>query len=270
MTAANARIQHPSSRQRILIISGDSQLRERLYDALSGHGFAVSTAVSFQNGLEILQRGELVHLILLDRAVSRSRIERFANRVRHGNEQLPIVLLERPDQKPLDPSTIRHVQACLPSSADTRALLATIARWLPPRRSIRKIRYPGPILIVDDEIELLKNLEAFLRPRGCTILKAASGEEALAQLARCRPALVLLDIKMPGMDGLVALKKIKALRPDLPVIIATAVEDQELMAQAAALGAYEYILKPYNLTVLEELLVSLKKRASKPLASAAS
>jgi DNA-binding NtrC family response regulator len=60
----------------------------------------------------------------------------------------------------------------------------------------------------------------------------------------------------------VTLKKIKALRPDLPVILATALEDQALMAQASALGAYEYILKPYNLTVLEALLCSLKERAN--------
>ena len=251
-------------RQRILVISGDPLLRERLYDTLSSHDFFVSTAVSLENGLEILRRGEAVHLILLDRTVSREKRVAFTDRIRHCDEKLPIILLAHPDRASVDTSTIRRIQAYLPSDVDDHTLLATITRWLPPRRAVRAIKYPGPILIVDDELELLKHLEDFLKRRGCTVVKATSGEEALAYLARCQPALVLLDIKMPGMDGLVTLKKIKALHPDLLVIMVTAVEDQGLMAHAFTLGAYEYILKPYNLTVLEALLSSLKKRVSKP------
>jgi DNA-binding NtrC family response regulator len=60
------------------------------------------------------------------------------------------------------------------------------------------------------------------------------------------------------MDGLITLKKIKELRPNLPVIMTTAVEDQELMAQAFALGAYEYLIKPYNLAALQGVLTHLK------------
>lgn len=257
---------HASGLQRILVVSGDPRLRERFYDTLSRHGFLVSTAVSFANGLEILQHGESVQLIMLDRTVNRGKYAPFIERIRHGDERLPVILLGAPSGHAIDTSTIRQVQACLPSDVDEPGLLAAIRRWLPPPRSFRPINYPGSILIVDDEREFLQHLEDFLRPRGCTVLKAASGEEALAHLARHQPALVLLDIKMPGMDGLLTLKKIKAHAPDLPVIMMTALEDQDLMAQASLLGAYEYILKPYNLTVLEQLLASLKKRVGKPLA----
>lgn len=250
-----------SERQRILVISGDPRIRERLYDTLSRHGFLASTAVSLENGLEILQHGKSVRLILLDRTVNRGRCAPFIDRVRHSDERLPILLLTRAEHAPAEMSAIRHIQACLPSDVDEEALLAALRRWLPPPRSFKPIAYPGPILIVDDERELLQQLEGFLRVRGCTVLTAASGEEALAALAHAQPALVLLDIKMPGLDGLVTLKKIKALRPDLPVIMMTALEDQSLMAQASALGAYEHILKPFNLTVLGELLAHLKKRA---------
>ena len=260
----------PTGRQRILIISADPLLRERYYDMLLGHRFLVSTAVSPENGLEILQQGESVHLILLDRLVSRGTPVPFIDRIRHHDEQLPLILLAHPDQLSGDTQTFRRVQACLPRDVDDEVLLSTIARWLPPRRSVKMIRYPGPILIVDNDLELLDRLEEFLKPRGCTVIKAASGEAALAYLARSQPGLVLLDIKMPGMDGLVTLKKIKALYPNLLVIMATAVEDQELMAQAFSLGAYEHIIKPYNLSVLEDLLLSLKKRAGASLASSMS
>jgi DNA-binding NtrC family response regulator len=256
-----------STRQRILVISGDPLLRERLYDTLLSRQFLVSTAISLENGLEILQRGEVVHLILLDGTVSHGKHVPFTDRIRHFDEKLPMILLTDPDHAPADTQTIRHVQACLSRDVNDDTLLSIIARWSPPQRPVKTIKYPGPILIVDDDRELLSHLEQFLQPRGCTVVKAASGEEALASLARAQPALVLLDIKMPGMDGLVTLKKIKALYPNLLVIMATAVEDQELMAQAFALGAYEHIIKPYNLTVLAGLLSSLKKRASEPFAS---
>ena len=139
--------------------------------------------------------------------------------------------------------------------------MATVNRWLgcPRDSETVQLAYSRPILLIDDEPQLLCDLEAFLRPRGCPVVKASSGDEALAELQRCNPAVVLLDIKMPGMDGLVTLKKIKAMRPNLPVIMATAVEDQDLMAQAFMLGAYEYLAKPYNLQALEEMLLHLKQ-----------
>ena len=270
MPKAKSSITESAGRQRILVISADPLLRERLYDMLLSHHFLVCTAVSLENGLEILQQGELVHLILLDRTVSRGKPTPFIDRIRHYDEKLPLILLERPDRAPADTHTIRYIQAYLPTDVDDQTLLSTITRWLPPRRSVKMIRYPGPILTVDDDLELLNHLEEFLKPRGCTVVKATSGEEALAYLAHSQPSLVLLDIKMPGMDGLVTLKKIKALHPNLLVIMATAVEDQELMAQAFAFGAYEHIIKPYNLTVLEGLLSSLKKRVSTSLASSTS
>ena len=258
-----------SASQRLLVISSDPQLRERLYDALSRPNVVVSTAVSFQNGLEILQQGQPVHLIVFDAAADGDKRAALIARIRHHDERLPVVLLVPPGHEAVETATIRHVQACLPTTVDAQALSALVSRWVSPPRPVKTIQFPGPILLVDDEPELLKNLESFLHPRGCTVITAASGEEALAQVVRARPALVLLDIKMPGMDGVLTLKKMKALQPDLPVIVASAVEDQALMEQASSLGAYDYIVKPYNLTVLEALLHALKDRAKKAVGSSA-
>ncbi len=258
------------TRERILVISQNPRLRERFYDTLSRREFCVTTAVSCENGLEILRLGEPFGLIFLDSGIARTKRAQFIDRVRYFDEQLPIVALQHPDQDVLDSSTIHRIQGCLSSDSDDHALLAIVSRWLPSRRSVKPIQYPGPILIVDDELELLKSLQEFLQARRCTVVTAASGEEALAQLARHHPTLVLLDIKMPGMDGLVTLKKIKALHPDLPVIMATAVEDEASMDHARVLGAHDYIFKPYNLTVLESLLCAMKERRAKPLAPQAS
>ena len=260
-----------SARHGILVVSPDAQRREHLYDVLSRRGeWLVTTAASFENGLERLQQGERVDVIVFESVANRAKNAEFLDRVRYFDERLPILLLEPPDDTPADTSMIRRVQAVLPGDATDQALLAAVVRWLSSQRPAKPLRFPGQILIVDDEPDLIKSVAEFLQSRGCTVLAASSGEDALAQVAKHRPTLVLLDIKMRGMDGLVTLKKLKALRPEVPVIMATAVEDEALMEQASVLGAYDYILKPYNLAALEALLASLKKRAGAALASHAS
>ena len=121
------------------------------------------------------------------------------------------------------------------------------------------IDYPGTILAIDDEPELLQALEEFLRPRQCAVVTACSGEEGLQKLEQHHPTLVLLDLKMPGMDGLLALRKMKELRPQLPVIVMTAEEDAHLMRQAFALGAFEYLVKPYDFKALQSMLSRMKR-----------
>ncbi len=262
MNTEHAPSDSPQPRQRILVVSGDPQLRERLHDLLTRHGYAVTTILAGQVALDVLQR-QWPDLIVANSLAHRYGGMALMTHVRSFDHELPIILLGTLDDALMGTDTIRDVQAFLPSDASEEDLLAAISRWLTPARSLTPIDYPGPILLVDDEPELLSNLEGFLTPRGCTILKATSGEEALAQIVSGHPTLVLLDIKMPGMDGLVTLKKLKAQWPELPVVVATAVGDRESMVQAYSLGAFEYLTKPYNLRNLEDQLLYLKHHPTK-------
>lgn len=75
------------------------------------------------------------------------------------------------------------------------------------------------ILVVDDEIAILQSLKGVLQDEGYKVSVAATGEEALGEIQRDLPDLVLLDIWMPGMDGLTVLAEVKRMHPKLPVII---------------------------------------------------
>lgn len=113
------------------------------------------------------------------------------------------------------------------------------------------------ILIVEDNSYDVKMLETVLQPKGYTIVVTSSGTEALDYLASNTPDLILLDIMMPGMDGLETCKKLKKL-PHLntvPVIFLTAVASTIQLVKGFELGAVDYILKPYNAT---ELLTRIK------------
>jgi two-component system NtrC family response regulator len=102
------------------------------------------------------------------------------------------------------------------------------------------------ILIVDDERNYPLILSAVLREEGFETLTANSGQEALDILARSDVDLVLTDMKMPVMDGIQLLEKIKENEPDLPVVMMTAHGTVEKAVEAMQKGAYNYILKPFD------------------------
>ncbi len=115
------------------------------------------------------------------------------------------------------------------------------------------------ILIVDDEKNYLLVLSAVLEEEGYEVLTAVSGAEALEVLASSEPDLVLTDMKMPGMDGIELLERIKARDPDLPVIMMTAHGTVDKAVEAMQKGAYTYLLKPFD---NERLILYVRKAIS--------
>jgi two-component system response regulator (stage 0 sporulation protein F) len=109
----------------------------------------------------------------------------------------------------------------------------------------------GKILVVDDEREILDVLGDFFAGGGYEVVKASTGLEALAQFEQERPDLVLLDIKLPGVDGVEVLRRIRGLDPKVGVIMITANEDVELAKQLLALGAFDYVAKPFDFEYLD-------------------
>ncbi|MCX7927141.1 MAG: response regulator [Candidatus Omnitrophica bacterium] len=113
------------------------------------------------------------------------------------------------------------------------------------------------ILIVDDEKAVREFLERFLRQKGFTNVSCAqNGEEALLFLEQEKRDVVFLDIKMPGVNGIKILRKIKAKYPETSVIMITAYAEREIAEEALKEGAYDYITKPFNLSYLELSLLS--------------
>jgi DNA-binding response OmpR family regulator len=110
----------------------------------------------------------------------------------------------------------------------------------------------GKVLIVDDEAEVLRLLQEFLSLRGYDVVLAGSGMEALEAVDTQKPDLVLLDVAMPEMDGVETLGRIVALEPALPVIMVTANTDISVTSKLLAMGAVDYIPKPFDLEYLDQ------------------
>lgn len=107
------------------------------------------------------------------------------------------------------------------------------------------------ILIVDDEEGLREGLSKLLETEGYAALSAESGEQALKILQHAHIDLVLTDMRMPGMDGIELLKKIRKQHPDVGVIIITGYGQIESYIEAMNFGAIEYVSKPFKVNELK-------------------
>lgn len=112
------------------------------------------------------------------------------------------------------------------------------------------------VLVVDDEEGIRESLSGILEDEGCDVLTSSSGEEALRIIKEQNPDLVLLDIWLPGIDGIQTLKEIKGLKPDLPVVMISGHGNIELAVKATRMGAYDFLEKPLS---LEKVLISAKR-----------
>ena len=102
------------------------------------------------------------------------------------------------------------------------------------------------ILVIDDETIVRRSCERTLTPEGYEVISTASGREGIELLEKEPFAIVLLDLKMPDMDGIEVLKKIKERWPDTKVIMITGYSTVETAVQALRLGAYNHIEKPFT------------------------
>jgi DNA-binding NtrC family response regulator len=117
---------------------------------------------------------------------------------------------------------------------------------------------PFRIIIIDDEPDLRDALQEYIemrrRPEDCVVQTARDGSEGLELLVRHRPDLVILDIDMPGLNGVAVLRKIRGLDPTIPVVILTGKADAAQAGETLKDGAVMYAPKPLDLRYLDHLL----------------
>lgn len=104
----------------------------------------------------------------------------------------------------------------------------------------------GPILVVDDDVSILSALAELLDMEGYPVATAANGAEALGRVEQMEPSLVLLDMRMPVLDGWSFVQALEQRGMKLPILVMTAAQDARLWAEEV--GAQGYLAKPFDLT----------------------
>ncbi len=114
---------------------------------------------------------------------------------------------------------------------------------------------PARVLVVDDDAGIRQALERALRLEGFAVSEAADGDEALAALASEAPALIVLDVTMPGIDGVEVTRRVRGQGDDVPILILSARDGVDDRVAGLAAGADDYLVKPF---AMEELLARLQ------------
>jgi two-component system, response regulator, stage 0 sporulation protein F len=120
----------------------------------------------------------------------------------------------------------------------------------------------GRILVVDDEAPVREVLTEYFATEGYAVEAATSGLEALSAVSGGRADLVLLDVRMPGLDGVQVLRRIRELTDRVPVIMVTANEDVSLARETLMLGAFDYVAKPFDFDYLDRAVAAGLARAA--------
>src|ERR1043165_1328540 len=120
---------------------------------------------------------------------------------------------------------------------------------------------PPKILVVDDEPSICWAFSQLLQSQGWQPLTASSAEEGLELANKERPDLVVLDVRLPGISGLDALPKFRALNPELPILVMTAHGTMDTAIEATRRGAYNYLTEPiHNADALHQIRTALERR----------
>jgi DNA-binding response OmpR family regulator len=118
------------------------------------------------------------------------------------------------------------------------------------------------ILVIDDEQALLQLVKNILEPKGYKVSLAADGQSGLTLMEKEQPDLIILDMKMAGLDGFQVLDIIRQ-RSNVPVIMLTGVIDKNMLSKSLNIGADDYITKPFNPDILVARIEAKLRRAGR-------
>lgn len=249
---------------KVLVIDDETAIRDLLYDTLKRKGYEVVTAISGSQVFETLKANR-PQVILLDTSMPGLSGLETAQRIRNFDDAVPIILLKGAGEPEFPPEQLKDlgisdvIRKELGVELFLNAIdlaLKRLQRDAAAQPGVQAMPARGTILAIDDDLLVRQLVKAFFEPRGLRVILAESGEAGVKAATQQKPDLVLLDMNMPGMDGLLTLKKIKAIRPNLPVIMATGVGEEAVVREALQSGAYDYVTKPFNLEYLETVVMT--------------
>jgi two-component system nitrogen regulation response regulator GlnG len=120
------------------------------------------------------------------------------------------------------------------------------------------------LLIVDDEQSICWGLAKLAEQMGHSATTAVSAEQGLAAAASMRPDMIMLDVRLPGMDGLAAMQHFQKAAPDVPIVVMTAYGELATAVAAVRNGAFDYLTKPFDLAVAQRAIESALKHHARP------
>ncbi len=247
-----------ATRQTILVVDDSPTFRAELKSALELANYAVVTAADGEEGLRIADNIRPT-AIVVDNVMPGIDGATLIRRVRldAALRATPCVLLTASEDRGTELRALDAGADAFVRKEDLEVVIARISAVLRGTsvEPVHAASLVGPkrILAVDDSLTYLHELLAVLRGEGYDVVPARSGEEGLEMLVAQQFDCILLDLVMPGIDGIETCRRIKSspLFRDVPLIMLTAAEDRKAMIEALSVGADDFISKSSELEVLK-------------------
>ncbi|HBA60944.1 MAG TPA: hypothetical protein DCZ92_09010 [Elusimicrobia bacterium] len=253
----------------ILIIDDDGIVRDALNVFLTRSGHTVTTAPDGGNGLLVF-RSTKPDLVILDRDLPIMSGSVVFDKIREISKDVPVIILTGFNAPQEAAAYLRCGAAAFLSKGDGLSnVLAEVDRVLGiepapkpaasrPRPAGEKNAAPvsstGLLLVADDDEETRKLLTRFLSSMGYTVISAEDGPAAIELARQRKPDLILLDIFMPGKNGLEVLKELAPELPDTGFMMITGNDDEDVARDCLEHGAFDYVSKPVNLNILGDTI----------------
>lgn len=238
---------------KILVIDAEGTLRDVLKAVLTQAGHEVSAKSDGIVGVEAY-RHDRPDLVLLSRDLPEKMSARVMRSLKAFDASANVIILSR-IADPEDEGEFRRMGAriFLSKAVGIEILLKVVQRSLGSVAGYDGYDKNGKpeILVVDDDVRVRDMLKQFLENKGYFVSAAKGGEEALRGVEPSRPQMILLDVKMPKMNGVELLQKIRGINARVPVMMITGQNDLETVRECLRLGAFDYMLKPLNFEYLE-------------------
>jgi DNA-binding NtrC family response regulator len=248
----------------VLLADSDVDARDRAYEILTSMGYKVECAPNLNEAMVRLEN-DRPQLVIVDELFMPDGGVKALDLIRKFDQELQIIFLLNSV-----PGADIEKQAYLSGASDVvRKDFSSHFMFKRILESLHEAKLKAPsdkfvqlgrIMVVDDSQEMRLMLTTFLQNRGFSVGEAANGDQALMEIKIEKPVLVLLDERMPGMDGLVTLKKIKDFDESINVVLLTGIQDPDIIREATRLGAADYINKPCDLEKLEALILAILVR----------
>ncbi|UCD14904.1 MAG: response regulator [Candidatus Omnitrophota bacterium] len=245
----------------VLVMDSDLERRNTFYNVLAQSNYKVTTVPSYSELIVMIKKESPSYIVMDMDTLDSSVRGGVLKKLKEIDDCKKILVLVSGLRK-----AGVNVQRCiddkiilLNKDIGIQQLLQSILEILKEKvieKDEGEISFKGNILIVDDEQDSVNFVKKHLTRRGYTVDSALSGEEAVLKVKVTKPKVVILDILMPGMDGLMILSRIKEIDSSIFVVITTALQNEKIVKEANKLGAGVYLTKPFNLSKLEAAILA--------------
>lgn len=245
---------------KILLVDDTQSLVSFLRDILARKGYVVHSTADPANALLLLKNQKPDLVLAGDRLQGRKDWE-LVESIRASHPKTPLAVLsssvsKEGEERAESLGCAGFVYKNLSPEALLQKVLDVCAAHAPSSKELSLTRSKGRILVVDDEEVIRTVLSRFLKSKGYEVVTAVNGVEALEKVKKERPHLILLDIRMPELDGFGVLKAVHAIDREVAVMMITANSDIEEARKTMEMGACDYIIKPFHLDYLETTVIT--------------